>query len=103
VPSAPVWTDYYETPSEQLYSWNEYTGEYEQSSSPSPYADYYVFSSATNQYTGYNPTPVVWTKFYATPSVDLYSYDESTNSYFVESNPSPYNTYYVWDESSSSV
>jgi hypothetical protein len=97
IPSAPVWTDYYEQSTSPLYSWNEYSEAYESSSSPNPYWSYYTFSEATGTYNSYEPTPARWTNYYGVPSVDLYSYDESTNSYFVESEPSPYQTYYVWN------
>jgi hypothetical protein len=103
VPTAPVWEDYYEPSVESLYTFNEYTGEYEVESSPSPYQEYFTFNPSTGTYAYYEPSPAVWSNYYSVPSVDLYYYDVPTNSYFVEEEPSPYSTYYAYDISTGSV
>lgn len=104
VPTAPSWTDYWEPTTEVLYT---VTPSEEYVSVPSeswnPYTQYYVWSEETSSYAPYTPTPVSWNSFYAEPSTEIYYYDVPTNSYVLESSPSPYETYYYWDESSQSV
>jgi hypothetical protein len=50
----------------------------------------------------YEPTPVSWTNYYEEPTVPLFSYDYSTNSYIQEEEPSPYLDYYFYHEPTAS-
>ena len=60
---------------------------------------YYIFSEATNSYVEYEPTPVAYTDYFELPSVDLYSFDVATNSYYSEPelSLSPFVTYFSYE------
>jgi hypothetical protein len=66
---------------------------------PSAQETYYYWSEPTESYVQYNPTPVEWTSWYSAPSVPLYWYEPSTETYEPVSEPSPYLSYYWYEPS----
>jgi hypothetical protein len=60
-------------------------------------AEYYYYDQPSNTYSYYEPSPVVWSEYFETPEVELYSYEPSFETYEYVSEPSPYVSYYTYD------
>lgn len=101
-PTTVQWTDYYEQPVVDLYSYEPYTDTYSYVAQPSPYVDYSyaIADTCPQEYASYEPTPAVWSQYFDIPEVPLFYYETSTNNYYQEVEPSPYVTYYQWSEPS---
>ena len=63
--------------------------------------DYYYQPTESDEFEYYQPTQVSWTTHYEIPSVNLYYYDTATNDYYIETEPSPYLSYYFYNENTS--
>lgn len=64
-----------------LYSYEPSSNSFTAVSEPSPSESYHYWSEASQSYLPYEPSPVEWTEYYEPSVVDLYSYEESTESY----------------------
>jgi hypothetical protein len=69
-------------------------------STPNPYEQYYTYNEATLSYSAYYPVTAEWTTYYEEPTETLYSYHAPTDNYFIETEPSPYVSYYTYDATS---
>jgi hypothetical protein len=59
-PVAIAWTDYYEEPNVDLYSYNPQENDYEVESEPTPGFTYYFWSEPTQSYSVYEPVTPDW-------------------------------------------
>jgi hypothetical protein len=89
-PTPVKWTDFYESPSVSLFTHDEVQCTYTEESNPSPFGSYSFYNEPTNEYVTYIPTSPVWTNYYEPTTEPLYSYNEYTGGYDVETTPSPY-------------
>jgi hypothetical protein len=116
-PTPVQWTDFYEVPTVELYTNNNWTpssrittasnfpsssSSYSIESEPSPYTTYWFFDESTQTFSLYEPSPVEWTKYYELPPVDLYSFDQPTQEFYTVSEPNPYTSYFYYSEESQS-
>jgi hypothetical protein len=101
VPSAPVWSDYYEPATEQLYTYDSHADDYFATMSYNPYVSYYTYEPITESYIAYTPEVAEWTSYYAAPTEPLYYFDVGTAAYYQETEePSPYVDYYTYESGS---
>jgi len=101
--------------------WNPPTNYFSYVEEPSPYVSYYYYNEVTESYQPYEPTPVEWTSYYEEPTVELYSWSgpssyspeivgangagiwhPSTSYFQIETEPSPYQSYYYYEPSTQS-
>lgn len=68
IPTPVNWSEYYETPTEDLYYYDSGLTEYIPIAEPSPYIDYVYYDSQTEEYVDYEPTPVEWSTYYEQPT-----------------------------------
>ena len=80
-PTYAQWTSVFEEPTADLYYYEPATQEYIIDEEPSPYVDYFTYNVATQNYEGYEPSPIEWTSYFEEPATQLYSFVESTNSF----------------------
>jgi hypothetical protein len=59
---------------------------------------YFYYDEDSNEFTPFEPVETLWSNYYYTPQTDLYYYDVQTNTYNEEPIPSPYRSYYTFDE-----
>lgn len=103
-PTAPVWTDYFEESIQDLYVYEPSTQTFILEEEPSPLVqEYFIYSDDVQSFVTYQPEVAVWSQYYQVPSVDVYFYDVSTNTYVIESEPSPYQELFTWDVATQQV
>jgi hypothetical protein len=81
VPQAPVWTDYYEAPSTDLYYYEPSVQSHVLVEDPSPYGQYVYYNEPSGEYLTYVPEDVDWEEYYEAPQTHLYYYDVPTQSF----------------------